>query len=222
MSNRYQYRKEKGLFGPVTMEKPGCWEWPGDGTCEFCIKYKEHLAALPFFCKVDSELKWKDGEIYTEGVDFELAYQVLEPVPPIGELEFITRRIAEYDKYKNCQDGEVTRILATPLESEKSFGCSDIQQLLDYAPCCVEYENKTYCLNIYKSTNGYIAEYSIIEEVIHVDMQGIKFTKKQNLFDTYRRNRSLFKALTLLLELLHDNRNSLRFIPRIHPFNVII
>lgn len=101
----------------------------------------------------------------------------------------------------------------------KKFGCNGVQELLDYAPCCVEYNGKTFCLNIYKSTHGYIVEYSIIEEVMHVDLQGVKFTKKTNLFDTYRRDEKLFDAVSSMLTLLLDNKSELRFIPRIHPFN---
>lgn len=100
-----------------------------------------------------------------------------------------------------------------------SFGCKDLQEILKFAPIAVEFNDKTYCLHFYKSTQGFIAEYSFIEERMHVDLQGVKFLYRENLFDTYRRDKELYDCVCKLLFLLAENKDKLKFIPRIHPFN---
>lgn len=94
-----------------------------------------------------------------------------------------------------------------------------LEELLDYLPPCVDHGDKTFCLHFFKGTNGYIVEYSHTEEKIHVDLHGIKFTVRTNLFDTFRSDKSLKKAIISFLTLLIDNKDKLRFIPRIHPLN---
>lgn len=94
-----------------------------------------------------------------------------------------------------------------------------LEELLDYMPPCVGQEDKTYCLHFFKGTSGFIVEYSHVEENIHVDLDGIKFTRKTTLFDTFRMDKSLSKAIISFLTLLIDNKDKLRFFPRIHPLN---
>lgn len=99
------------------------------------------------------------------------------------------------------------------------FGCKDLQSLLDFAPICVEDRDELFSLHFYKASQGYIAEYSFITERVHVDLQGVKFLYRKNLFDTFREGKTLYDTLLKLLILLHENREGLSFIPRIHPFN---
>lgn len=43
----------------------------------------------------------------------QVRYEVLNPVPPCGELKWETCSKEIYDKYKDCQKGSVTRILGS-------------------------------------------------------------------------------------------------------------
>lgn len=65
---------------------------------------EEYLASLPIAALVvGGKTGWLDG--------YEERYEVLEPVPYAGELEWVNRGKEEYDKYKDCQEGTVTRIV---------------------------------------------------------------------------------------------------------------
>ena len=105
------------------------------------------------------------------------------------------------------------------MKIEEYVQTKDLKELLDFAPSWVEYGEEIFSLNIFKGNHGYIAQYSITKENIHVDLQGIKFTRKINLFDTYRSDYDLSKVLISLLQLLLDNKDKLKFGPRTHPFN---
>jgi hypothetical protein len=102
---------------------------------------------------------------------------------------------------------------------KNDFDCKDLQEILDFAPIVVEQGDKSFYLQIFKSSHGYIAQYSFTEDKIHVDLQGLKFYKTNNLFDTYRRADDLYEAMSGLLKLLFANKNELKFIPRLHQFN---
>jgi hypothetical protein len=41
----------------------------------------------------------------------QIVYQVLTPQPPDGELEWVNAGVDEFDNYKGCQGGCVTRVL---------------------------------------------------------------------------------------------------------------
>lgn len=94
-----------------------------------------------------------------------------------------------------------------------------LKELFDLLPSAVEYGGKQYDLTISRGKRWNIS-YMKVDETINVSIDEVKFTKKFYLFDTFRSDESIENAIKSMLTLLHENKELLSFIPRIHPFQI--
>jgi len=100
-----------------------------------------------------------------------------------------------------------------------NFEDKTLEELMKLLPCSVEFESKQFDLNIRKGNKWTVSYIHDNKDKIVVDIEDVRFGVKEYLFKTNRSDKDLVVAVKSMLQLLHNNKLALSFIPRIHPFS---